>query len=239
MKWRHKQMLLRRWEALLAWWEWWRSDPKRMLKHTLLALVGIWVIYGLQMWACSPRAGHEGPSWSPSSSAGWALYRYDTDDDDAIGPDELEQSPGLKAALVRADLNGDGNLVREEITARLRVYDECQAYLVRTVCEVTLDGNPLAGATVRFLPDWFIRSTIQRAQGTTDDRGRAVMMIQGASGLGVQPGIYSVEISLEDASREDPETLPARYYTETTLGYEAAPDGGPEGLVARFDLTSQ
>jgi hypothetical protein len=58
-------------------------------------------------------------------------------------------------------------------------------------------------------------------------------------GVGVQPGMYFVEISLMEDSGQDPrETLPAKYNTQTTLGYEAAPDGGPAGLEPQFDLIS-
>lgn len=239
MKWRHKQQLLEAWERSLAWWDWWRGDPKRMLKHCLLVLIAIWAIYGLKMWACSLRLFEEGPSWNPSSSAGWALYKYDDDGDGAIGPEELEESPGLKASTARIDLNNDGKLDRGEIAARLRFYDDCRDYLVKTVCRVTLDGKPLAGATVRLRPDWFIRSTIDQAEGTTDSRGRAVMSIPGEPDEGVHPGIYSVEISLLDGAGEPTEDLPARYNSTTTLGYEAAPDGGPEGLEPVFELSSQ
>lgn len=242
MKWRHRQKLLQWWGKLLAFWEWWRSDPQRMLKHSLVVLAAIWGVYGLQTWACSLWAPYEGPSWDPSGSARWAVGKYDEDGDRAIGPGELDNSPGLKACLERADLNKDGKLDRDEIDARLRFYRECRAYLLKTVCRVTFEGKPLADATVRFVPDRSIRGSVEPAEGITDEEGRAEMSTEDRDdlGVGVQPGMYSVEISLmEDSGQEMTETLPARYNTRTTLGYEAAPDGGPAGLEPEFDLVSE
>ena len=151
----------------------------------------------------------------------------------------MDNCPGLKACLERADRNNDGKLDRDEIEARLRFYRECRDYLLKTVCRVTLDASPLAGATVRFLPDRSIRGTVEPAEGITDEEGRAVMSTEDRDelGVGVQPGMYSVEIYLlDDSGQAVTETLPARYNTQTTLGYEAAPDGGPAGLEPEFDL---
>jgi hypothetical protein len=238
MKWRNKQKLLEAWENFLEVWEWWRSDPKRMLKHCLVVLIAIWALYGFKTWITSIRWGSEGPEWNPSSGAGWALHRYDADGSGSLEPGELEKSPGLNAASSRIDLDNDGALDRREIAARLRLYLEAEAYRIKTVCRVTLDGCPLPEATVRLVPDWFIRSTIEPAVGTTNEQGRAVMAAEGGGDVGVDPGIYSVVISLKDDSEEQRDMLPARYNSQTTLGYEAAPDAGPEGLEPVFELTT-
>jgi len=240
----HRERLLQQWERFVAWWEWWRSDPMRMLKHTSLLLVVIWVIYGLQMLASSLRLGHEGPPWNPPSAAGWALWKYDTDGDGAVGPGEVDKAPGLKAALENTqniDLDNDGKLNGDEIASRLEFYRDCRNYLLKPVrCRIIFDGQPLTGATVRFVPDWCIRSTIEMAVGDTDREGVALMSLEDSSdlGIGVRPGMYSVEVSRKDTSDNQLETVPARYNAQTTLGYEAAPDGGPGGLKPTFELTS-
>ena len=224
----------------------WQTNPKRLCMYTSLILAAIWALYAVRLWGCSSRVGYKGPSWSPRSAARRALSKYDTDGDGMIGPGELEGSPALKACLPRADRNpADGRLDKGEISARINLYRRSQDFLLKTTCQVTLDGQPLAEATVKLVPDEFLGSVIEPASGTTNDQGMARLRMEGASAPGIRPGIYRVEISKKDESHAQTEEgagrelLPARYNTLTTLGYEAAPDGGPEALKPKFELLGQ
>ncbi len=108
---------------------------------------------------------------------------------------------------------------------------------------VTLDGQPLAGALVTFLP--------VAAAGTADAAGPGAMAVTGPDGafrlhtLGVDrpgavPGAHRVRVSTRDADAGDgpakPERVPARYNRDTTLTFDVPPAGTP---AADFDLKSR
>jgi len=191
----------------------------------------------LMVAACSSRLPHEGPPWDPPRDARKAMARYDTNGDGFIGPGEIEISPGLSAALPRADQDGDGRLDEWEITARISLYRDCRTMRLPCTCHVTIGDEPLVGAEVRLAPDEFLGTTITAAAGLTDENGAAELKIEGAAELGVHPGMYRVEISKKDATGQ--ETIGAWYNRETTFGHEAAPDAGPVGAEPKFALTAE
>jgi hypothetical protein len=101
---------------------------------------------------------------------------------------------------------------------------------------VTLDGEPLADATVAFYPDEGRASV-----GTTDSDGEYELTYVGDT-RGAVLGPHKVRITMlkEDASAEDTvrqatEPIPARYNAQTTLSAEVK-----EGKnTFDFDLKSQ
>ena len=102
---------------------------------------------------------------------------------------------------------------------------------------VTLDGQPLANATVEFIPtdDGEMRSSYD---GTTDASGRYELYFS-AGKAGAAPGAYSVHIWPPEPNDESPPQpapqLPPRYNARTEL--TATVDRGDN--VVNFELASR
>jgi hypothetical protein len=111
---------------------------------------------------------------------------------------------------------------------------------------VTLDGEPLAGATVTFVPKASAGNVARgpTASGVTDADGRFTLNF-GPKSRGAIVGPNRVVISTltfeDDADERDvhvktPERVPARYNSKTELDFDV-PAGGTK--AANFDLKSQ
>jgi len=88
-------------------------------------------------------------------------------------------------------------------------------------CTVILDGGPLSGATVKFIPEAFLGSEINPAEGVTNGAGIASMSIAAAElpkelrrTAALRVGIYRVEVT------HPMKKLPAKYNTESELGFD-------------------
>jgi hypothetical protein len=88
-------------------------------------------------------------------------------------------------------------------------------------CSVTLDGGPLAGATVKFIPEKFLGDEIKTAEGVTNGAGVAALSIpieelpkELRRTAALRVGIYRVEIT------HPTKKLPAKYNTESELGFD-------------------
>ena len=92
---------------------------------------------------------------------------------------------------------------------------------------ITLDGQPLAGATVVFQPT---RGKSSSAQTGPDGRYELIYIrdIRGAI-----PGQHTVSITTASESQPK-ERLPARYHSKTELTAVVEPEGGE----VNFDLSS-
>lgn len=180
------------------------------------------------------------PQISPRSGANEALAEYDANKDGALDDKELEKCPSLKAGISRVDKNQDGRLTADELADRLSFLQN-QASLSSVSVEVTFDGHPLAGATVTLAPEKFMGAMYKRAVAVTDRDGGAVLNIEGTKEDAIAVGYYRVEVSKKDA--KDQEQIPARYNTQTTLGYELAPDArgrsGEFNIVLRLTRSSK
>lgn len=158
------------------------------------------------------------PKIDAASSAAQAISEFDLNHDGAIGGDEFDKAPGLKATLERADKDADGRLSEAEITARLDAIRKMDVAMMPFECIVFLNGQPLVGAEVKLVPETYLASAAKPATGTTDARGSATFRIEGEQSSGVNRGIYRVEISKKDSSGR--ETIPAKYNSQTVLGQE-------------------
>jgi hypothetical protein len=167
---------------------------------------------------------------------------YDADGDGKIAGDELEKAPALRAALPRLDTNNDGAVSEDEIVARVNAWKEMRTGMASVRCHVTLDGQPLTGATVVFEPEAFLGEEVKTATGTTNPFGDAAPTIapedrpEPTLPGGAHFGLYKVRISKVVNGKE---TIPSRYNTETTLGQEVSyDDPGMKNNNMAFNLKS-
>lgn len=149
-----------------------------------------------------------------------AIEQYDKDGDGLLDKTELKACPALLTKFNAYDESGDEKLSAEELGAHIKEMYEQGAGMTQISCTVTMDGTPLSGATVKFVPEAFLGSAIKPAEGVTNSSGGAA--------IGIAPeelpkelrrhtlmrvGMYRVEIT------HPTKTIPARYNTETELGF--------------------
>jgi hypothetical protein len=184
-----------------------------------------------------PGGGPGGAQVSPRDAANQALAEYDANKDGALDAKELEACPGLLSALKRVDKNNDGRLSADEIADRLAFF-QLQGTQMDVTAEVTLDGRPLAGATVTLVPEKFMGPSVKSASAVTDESGTAVLKTEGSGEVSVACGYYRVQVSKNVQGRE---VVPAKYNTKTVLGQEVSPDAQGRGSAntLRLRLTSR
>jgi hypothetical protein len=167
------------------------------------------------------------PTIDAGDAGSRAVEEFDADGDGAIAGEELQKAPALIAALPRLDANKDEAVSAEEISDRIKVWQQMRTGLTTFGLTVTLDGSPLTGATVTFEPASFLGDEIQPATCVTDSFGGGGATIAKedrptpTSPPGMHFGLYKVRISKVANGKE---TLPAKYNTETILGQEVAND---------------
>jgi hypothetical protein len=196
--------------------------------------------YLLLVSGCSQHPlGVELPSVDASRAASFAMERYDTNHDGGIVAAELASCRPLVAVISRYDTDRSGAISAEEIEARLTQLYGMGAALTSADCTVTLNGRPLEGAIVKFLPVEMLESWVKTSQGVTDTSGRARLALndedlpEDLRGTAlVYPGLYYVDITHPKLD------LPARYNNATELGFEVDPSLR-DGTSARFDVRSK
>lgn len=176
------------------------------------------------------------PELRPTAAAAEAIALYDKDGSGDLSHDELQACPGMLSAIETYDRDGDEKISKDEITARLQEFAESRVALTQLVAVVRLDKRPLEGATVKFVPETYLGSSIKTALGTTGRSGGSMMDVDDSdlpsnqAGLvGIQLGTYRVEITHPEIS------IPPEYNTDTTLGY----DSQPGNLSVTFDLKAR
>ena len=167
------------------------------------------------------------PEYDADAVAQAALTQLDMNRNGQIEGAELDACPALKLVLSAVDSNGDKGLSAAELKKRVELYS--RQGLVALTCTITLDGKPLAGATVTFDPEPFLTG-LRPATATTDETGMAgTFHADGRSGTGLVAGLYRIRVTKAGTS------LPARYNSQSTLGREVLTDARVG--EARIDLT--
>jgi hypothetical protein len=181
-----------------------------------------WLItFGLMLAGCSRLSGNiEVPEWDPAAAADQALTEYDSNGDRKLSGDELKKCPGLLSGISAFDRDGDGSLSHDEIRTTLDELNQDQAALVEITCEVTRNGRPLEGATVKFVPESFMGDALKPAVGVTARDGTAFPTIAGEElpeefrgrVHGIHCGVFRVEITHPNVA------IPEKYNTKSELG---------------------
>jgi hypothetical protein len=199
-----------------------------------------WVVLGglaLLAAGCSRGGGQGTPELSPREAADQAVAEYDANKDGALDAKELEACPGLRSALKRTDKDSDNRLTADEIAERLTLFHD-QGMLGDVSVAVTLDGRPLAGATVTLVPEKFMGPAVKPATAVTDNEGTGFFKTEGTDYIQVAFGYYRVQVSKNVQGKE---VVPAKYNTQTGLGQEVSPDveGRGSSLTIRLRLTGR
>jgi hypothetical protein len=177
------------------------------------------VVVGSFAAGCSGGSLSEAPSatYDAAGIAQTALDTFDKNKNGRIEGTELDACPALKFELPAIDKNGDKSLSAGEIRQRVEQYASLGP--VAVTCSVTLDGQPLSGATVTFEPETFMGPSLKTATTTTGPEGvSGTLQIDGKSVTTLPPGLYRLRVT------KDGTNLPARYNTQTTLGREVFAD---------------
>jgi hypothetical protein len=172
----------------------------------------------------------------PSRPASEALKLYDTNQDGKISGAELDQAPGLNAALAILGTDKDKGVTSEQIVAQIKKWDDSRVGRMLLSCTITHNGRPLDGATVKFIPEKFLSEYLtETATGKTDQTGVAMISLPTTPGPdgdppGIGPGMYRVEITKKGAD------IPAQYNTATILGQEVSIDNPEVEKGIKFNL---
>jgi hypothetical protein len=164
------------------------------------------------------------------------MAKYDANNDGKLDIAELKKCPGVADGISRVDTDNDGMVSADEIAARIEYWDSAPTTIINGSTEVTLNDKPLVGATVTFEPEDFLGDAFTICSGETDEYGCASMTGHDADFPGIYLGFYRVRISKVVNGRE---TIPAKYNTETELGYEASDDIPDISNVIQFPLKTR
>jgi hypothetical protein len=176
------------------------------------------------------------PPFRSQEAAAQALELYDTNKDGKISGAELDQAPGLNAALKVIGTNKESGITPEMIEFRVEKWIDSKIGRTSLSCLILHNGKPLEGATVKFIPEKFLAAYLkEEATGMSNPTGMAMVSVPMQSGPyaappGIPPGMYRVEITKEG------DNIPARYNTASELGQEVSLDNFEMQKGIKFDL---
>ncbi len=205
----------------------------RRFHRLLLPLLAAALVAG-----CSGPSGPKLPELVPNDVARRATQQYDKNHDGTIDAEELKASPPLLEAMATMDVNRAGSLNEAKIAERVRKWLNGETVVFKPMVLVTLDGQPLEGATVTFEPEAFMGPAYKPTSAVTDKAGTCLPPGDDRQFPGLHPGLYRVRISKQVNGQE---TIPARYNTATELAREIADDLPREKRLALgvFPLSSE
>jgi hypothetical protein len=180
------------------------------------------VLVFISLAGCSRGPSRLVPPSVNANAGSSAIVKFDADKSGSLDIKELTASPALKAAFARIDKDGDSKVTAEEIDRRINSWRESKVALTSVMATVRLDGRPLSGAQVSFVPESIMGDQTETATGTTNDRGMVRIRIsETPEGRGVRPGLYNIRVS---KVKDGHEQLPKRYADGTELGIEVVSD---------------
>jgi hypothetical protein len=160
-------------------------------------------------WLRGPRA-IIAPTLNETAVAKAAMDEYDADKNGKISGDELAKCPGL-AELARQHHN---EVTADDIINQIKQWKITKVGRVSYRCVIKHNGQPLADATVKLVPDKFMPAGYPGGEGKTDAAGAvaASVPVKGDDPPGMPYGYFRIEVT------KDGENIPAQYNTDTKLG---------------------
>lgn len=163
------------------------------------------------------------PEIDIEAAATQAMELYDANGNGSLSKEEMARVPGILARLKAYDLNTNESVEREEIQTQLsRLLNRVGGTQLSAL--VFYKGRPLKDATIVMEPEPYLGDQIQKAEAVTDGAGVAELAIPPEYTpehlrrfKTLHYGTFKVRITHPSIS------LPAKYNTETTLGYETEP----------------
>ena len=164
------------------------------------------------------------PKIDPIAAATQAMELYDINHDSKLSQEELAKCPGVLISLDGYDTNHDKFVDEEEVRDHLSHLLRNGTGATQLACNIIYDGQPLASAKVVLEPEPYLGSEIQAAEGVTTSYGAAEVGMPPEKAPAalknmklIQYGTFKVRVTHPSIN------LPAKYNTETTLGYETIP----------------
>lgn len=194
----------------------------RVVSSSLAAFVCFMVVVG-----CGSGPKRLNPTKvNAASAATKAMTAYDANKDGKISGDEFEKCPSLKQIAKNGEVTGD------MIATRIREWQMSRTGRVSVSVQLMHNGKPLNGANIKMVPEKFL-SDLVPATGTTTNMGIASMSVPTTAAgepKGASLGFYRVEVTKEGVD------IPAKYNTESTLGFAVVQEDAEEPNVVAFNL---
>lgn len=147
---------------------------------------------GVLVAGCSGRPPRvEAPEWDPAEFTERAFADFDANQDSVLERSELDAVPGLAAAFNRVDRDRDKRVTQDELRGRFEAYEKMRTGILLQSFEVTLNGRPLAGAKIEFIPESYQGDVLEIATGVTNDQGTVRPKVEGHPGM--QIGFFRVK----------------------------------------------
>lgn len=199
------------------------------------AIVGL-----LQLFGCSAQPSRiEGVKIDVQRAAERIFVEFDKDQNGSLSQEELAAVPAIDVNRTWYDADKNGQISQEELRKGLRDIFNPKDGLLSVVCEVSRNGQPLAGANVKFVPLPELDGAIPSASGVTDSHGSAFLNLAETDRPPntptripvVRPGLYLVEVT------HDQLKVPDEYNSKTKIGKEVSgftTAGGPMKIQLKF-----
>ena len=178
------------------------------------------------------------PDIDSESAADAAIELYDQNGDGALDLKELESCRGMLSAVQVYDRDGDKKVSKEEIVDRINTWHDGPAMMTLS-CRVTMDGRPLIGAEVQYVPEDYLKDWLPTATGTSGANGVTSISIP-AELLpsthkrlrAIYAGTYRIEVNHPSVE------IPSKYNTNTIFGREVSLQTGTSP-VQELSLSSK
>jgi len=157
------------------------------------------------------------PKISAQAAGAEAIELYDANGDEKLAFEECMKSLTMLAAWRMIDKDEDQFLTAEEISARVRSWQESPSFIVDAMPTFYWNEEPLEGATVTLELAEFLGDSYPSFSAVTNADGKAHFRLEDPRYPGIYPGIYKMSVSKQQDGQE---MIPAIYNTESQLACE-------------------